>query len=739
MVQDYDDYEEVEGAHSAYVERALSAVRRRLFLIAVLTVIGTGLGAVYIFSKPNYYSARAVVQIDPRQKSITNTDTVFSDMRGDRASIESEVQLIRSSPLLLQVIDALDLRSDPEFGGSAEFSPKAQNTSEWTPKTLEDLLGQKQTQPEGPQRDYIVANLANSISARRLPNTLLIEIWSYSRSPDKAAKIANTLAEVYLRNQIKTKQRATGLAANLLKNKLDTLQNEVSAAETAVEKFKAKHKIFEDGSLRLGRSELARLMEQTVMARNVTAVAKAKFEKAESVLKSGRDSGDLVDVLQSQTISRLKSDLATARRKRAELATKYGPRHPDMKQSVADVREAQRQLDNEIRRLVANVSNEYDVAKAREKQLLADLAALKSQQSATDEVSVTLAELKRKADNTRQVYETLLTRYKTTAETQKLQLPDVRIVERANIALFPSGPKREKLLFAFFAGSLALSLLLVLALEFVTYGISRPQDAERALEVTHLSSMPSIEDRLGQEFHPTHALRMIITEPRSVYAESIRSIRRELDVQLGPRRSSVIAVASSLPEEGTEMIASNLAHHYALTGNRVLLVDGDLRRASLTRRLAASRNSGLLEVLWHGVSPDHAILRDQSTGLHFLPAMGPSPLEPASPELFSSAHMARVMAELRSQFDTIVFDVPPLLPVIDGRILADYADQIVFSITWRKTPKQLAKRALRLLGPNQNKVAGVVVNQIDQGALEDSLGFVRQPILSPKREERVAA
>ncbi len=739
MIQDYDDYEEDEGASSALIERALSAVRRRLVLIAVLTAIGTGIATVYAYTLQNYYEAYSVVQVDPRQKSITNVDSVFSDMRGDHASIESEVQLIRSKPLLLKVISALNLRADPEFGGYKGYNASKKTQTNARPTTVEDLLASKREQPGGPQRDFVVANLNDQLAIRRLRNTLLIEIKAYSRGPEKAAKIANTLADVYLRDQIQSKQSAAGLASDLLEKKLNALRTELAKAETDVERFKARNQIFEDGNLRLGRSELARLMEQTVNARNATAAARAKYEQAQNVLNSGRDNGDLADVLQSNTITRMKDELAKARRRRAELATKYGARHPDMQQSIADVREAQRQLDGEVNRLVSNVRNEYDVARGREKQLQADLTELKSQQSATNEVSVELSELKRRAQNTRQVYESLLTRYKSTAETQNLQLPDVRIVERANIALQPSGPNHKRFVIIGFIGALGLSLMLVLALEFITSGISRPEDAERFFDISHLSSIPAIDDRSGPGFNPTHALRMIIAEPRSSYSEAIRNIRRELDVRRTHNRASVIAIASSLPEEGTETIASNIAHHYALTNKRVLLIDGDLRRASLTRRLAAQRNSGLLEVLWHGTSPDHAILRDQSTGLHFMPAMGPSPLEPASPELLASSHMAHVLAHLKTQFDTIIIDTPPLLPVIDGRVLADYADQIVFSITWRKTPKQLAKRALRLLGPNQEKVAGVVVNQISPSALEDSLGFSTQQNVHESTQRKLAA
>ena len=739
MAQDYDDYEEDEGAGSALIERALSAVRRRLLLIAALTAVGAGLAMLYASTLQNYYEAYAVVQVDPRQKSITNVATVFSDLKGDRASIDSQTQLIRSTPLLLKVIKTLNLRADPEFGGFKGYDATKDIQTSARADTVEDLLARKADQPGGPRRDYILANLSNQLVVRRIRNTLLIEIKAYSRNPKKAAQIANTLADVYLRDQIHSKQTAAGLASDLLEKKLKSLRQELAKAETDVERFKGRHQIFEDGNLRLGRSELARLMEQTVNARNATAAARAKYEQAQTVLSSGRDNGDLADVLQSNTITRMKDELAKARRKRAELATKYGVRHPDMQQSIADVREAQRQLDGEINRLVSNVSNEYDVARAREKQLHADLDKLKSDQSATNEVSVGLLELKRRAENTRQIYEALLTRYKSTAETQNLQLPDVRIVERANIALQPSGPNRKRFVILGLVGALGLSLMLVLTIEFMTPGISRPEDAERLFDVAHLSSIPAIDDRTGPGFNATHALRMIIAEPRSSYSESIRNIRRELDVKLSGKDARVIAVASSLPEEGTETISSNLAHHYALTNNRVLLIDGDLRRASLTRRLAAQRQSGLLEVLWHGSSPDHAILRDQSTGLHFMPATGPSPLEPASPELLASDHMARVLAHLKTQFDTIIIDTPPLLPVIDGRVLADYADQIVFSITWRKTPKQLAKRALRLLGPNQEKVAGVVVNQISPSALEDSLGFATQQSSQENMQRKLAA
>jgi capsular exopolysaccharide synthesis family protein len=230
----------------------------------------------------------------------------------------------------------------------------------------------------------------------------------------------------------------------------------------------------------------------------------------------------------------------------------------------------------------------------------------------------------------------------------------------------------------------------------------------------------------GPGLDPVRSVRLVLAEPRSIFAESVRGIRRELDMRHRTNKPRVIMVASSLPGEGAEIIASNLAHHYALTGHRVLLVDGDLRRAPLTRKLAPQRQNGLLDTLVRNLPVESAILHDTASGLHFLPAMSPTPLETARPEMLSSQRMADTMQALTSQFDTIIIDAPPLLPVVDARILADYADQIVFVMTWRRTPKQLARRALQTLGFNHDKVAGVVVNSVASQALEDTYALGTQ-------------
>jgi Mrp family chromosome partitioning ATPase len=379
----------------------------------------------------------------------------------------------------------------------------------------------------------------------------------------------------------------------------------------------------------------------------------------------------------------------------------------------AEVSDASAQLNAEIENLVNNLKNVMEEAGTKERELAANLANLKAQQVVSKEAGVTLKELERDAATSKQLFESLLVRYKQTAETQSMQLPDSRIIERADVPLFPAAPKRAQLVIIATVGGLVAGLALVLLMEFGTRGIARPEDVEAALDAPHLSSLPCLFDAQQQPIAADRALRYVLTEPHSLFADSVRNLRREVDLRSGGAPSRIMLIASSLPGEGAINVASNLAHHCAMTGNRVLLIDGDLRRAELTRQLAPSRSTGLVEQLIRGEALEAAILKDQQSGIHLLPAKGPHRLEASYPELLSRPQLGIALAGLKTQFDTIVVTAPPLLPVLDSRIWADHADQVTFVIAWRRTPKQLARKALATLGPNQRKIIGVALNETE--------------------------
>lgn len=746
---------EDEPAGSFSLERAWSAVRRKAVYVAICTGLATGIGITVAMMLPNRYDASATIQLDPRKKTISNLDSVLSDLKADTATVESEVEIIKSRTILLKVIDALKLREDDEFSKKVPFIEHLKNLTGAAPDSavqpaqdmskhieapdrMAGLLGTGVPGLEQPERDPVAAALADRVKVSRVRTTLLMEIKVSSRDPVKAARIANAIAEFYLQEQIISKRQAAGYASGMLEAKLDELRAKLTVAERHVEEFKAQNNIFDAEGQILSEKQLARHMEQTIIARNSAAEAQAKFEQAKKLIANGSGTTEITNVLESHTVRLMKESLGKATQRQAELLTKYGPKHPEMLKVNADVADAQSQLNAEIGRLVDNLKNEYEIALEREKQLAENFTGLKDGQIVAKEAGVRLNELQREAMTQKQLFEALLGRYKQTAETQDLQLPDSRIVEHADVPLFPAAPKRKQMVLLAFAAGLILSLGLVLGLEFITSGIVRGEDIEREFSLAHLGSLPLTTGTDVMSVDPSRSIRMMLAEPHSAFADAIRATRREIDerrITPGPR---VIMIAASLPNEGTNVIASNLAHHYAMTGARVLLIDADLRRGMLTRQLAASRQAGLLDVLVQGVPLEQTILRDATTGLCFMPAISQMPLELSSPEVLGSPHMQHILNQLKRHFDTIIIDTPPLLPVMDARLLADHADQIVFAMTWRRTPKQLARRAFKTLGLNQKKIAGIIINQVDPAILRESDGFSGGDLASGQQLRRAA-
>lgn len=737
MQRAVDQFEEQEeGGGALSLDRALSAVRKRLKLVAAMPVVAAMIVAAVVMTMANRYDASAIVQIDPRQKSITNLDTVVSDLKGDQSTVESEVEIVRSRPIILKVIETLDLRNDPEFNkppfttrvlsklGLVTWAPTVERAPQRPHDQIADILKIDEPGTSRPTRDEVADAFIQKLKVIRVRNTLLIDIRFSASEAGKAARIANTIAEVYLKDQLDSKTRAASTATTLLEEKLDEMRKKVSDAERRVEQWKAEHNVFDTEGQILSEKQLARLMEQTVTARNATTEARAKYDQAQKLARNGDSGTAIVEVLQSHTVRLLKEQVANARRKAAELQTKYGPKHPEMLKVYAEVAQAESQVKSEIERLVANLKNEAEVAEERERQLAQSLTQLKEQQIVSKDTGVDLKELEREAVTSKQLFEALLTRYKQTAETQGFQLPDVRIIEKADAPQFPASPKRKQLVLIAAAGGLVLGLALAVLLELLAPGITRQDDIERVFEVSHLSSVPSPSNSNGV-LPPSKAVRIVVSEPSSLYADAIRGARRELDMRRVAGTPRIILVTSSIAGEGAELIASNLAHNYAMTGGRPLLIDGDMRLQPLTRQLAAQRQRGLLDQVVNREPVEAAILRDGVTGLHFLPAVGPNAVQASIPETLNSTALAEQLVGLKSRFDTIILSVPPLLPVIDGRILADYADQIVFVVAWQKTPKQLAKSALKTLGLNDRKVAGIVLNDVAPEALNETRGWPR--------------
>lgn len=733
--------EQEDGGGGISLTEILSVIRRRLWLVVAVSVPVLVLSVTIVMLLPSRYEAAATVQIDPRKRTIVNIESVASDLKTETPIVESEVEVLRSKAVLLRVIDQLKLRDDPEFsesggvgallrritgpirGGSLERDPQAT-----TPETMDQLARAVSGEPD---QDAVAGALMMAIKAARVRNSLIIEIKVTTGSAIKSARIANAIVDAYIQEQIDSKTRATSAATELLEQKLDGLRQQVVSAEQKVAQYKTLNNFFDSEGQVLSEKQLGRLMEQTVIARNASAEARAKHEHVDKLIRSGADRSGIGEVLASHTVKMLKEQEAKVSQQAADLATRYGAIHPQMVKVNAELADLRGKINREVAQIAANVKTEAEVAIERERQLADALDKLKDQQVVMRDATVRLRELEREATSSRQVFESFLARYKQTTETQGLELPDSRVVERADAPIAPSAPKRTILLIAALGASLAFGLGAAMAVEYAAPGVRHGEEAEQVFETRHLASLPDISQMgAGQELK---ARRLVALEPHGPYAEAIRTMRHELDTVAGGSVPRAILICSTLPNDGGSVVASNLALAYAMAGMRTLLLDADLRRGEVTSALGLSGLYGLADVLEDGLPLAEAIVQDTTTGLSALSIGSKGAIGARAPALLDRPAFARLLNDLKRRFDIVVLDAAPILPVIDGRLVAERVDQIVMAVVWRETPKPLVRRAIRALGDSATRISGIVINRYDADDLARTLGQGRPGSTSQRR------
>jgi succinoglycan biosynthesis transport protein ExoP len=287
-------------------------------------------------------------------------------------------------------------------------------------------------------------------------------------------------------------------------------------------------------------------------------------------------------------------------------------------------------------------------------------------------------------------------------------LTGARIVEVAKLPEQAAGPKRARIVAATALSTIVLMLALAVLLE--RDARLRTRRVEKMLSCPHMTSLPALftDDSVATL---ARRARLIIAEPGCRYADAVRATCHELSTRNHDDTPRVIMIVSALADEGAEPFASNIAHQLAVAGQKALLVDCDFHNRRLTRQLTPTSQAGLLDQIAKHAPVENVILRDNLTGVHFLPASGVA-LPLMETAALRSVSFTTAFQHLKARFPTIVISAPPLLETSDAQVLAELADQIVFLTAWHRTPRALAKKAVSLLDANQRKIVGAVLADI---------------------------
>ncbi len=737
---------------------AFGVLRRHVKIIAVTVLIGMLVTVGVLLNITSQYKASVVVFVDPRRSQIfKDRDVVGLPGPGtDGGLVDSQAELMRSPALLRQVAQKLDLLNDYEFTQTSVLG-QIKGILLLPLRLLSGSRGNDD--PLAP----IVEALARKVEAKRRTVTFVIELTAWSQDSQKAARIANTLAELYLEDQSRAKTAIASRASKWLNEQVDELRKRVTASEQAYEDYRAKFGLYDTGGESLSNRQMGQLNDQLATARARLAESRGRYEELKKITpKTLATAAALPDVLQSSVVSNLRGQYAELARRRAELVTRYGPKHPQVPVVQAQVDDMTGQITQEINRVVASARLDFEAALSREQSLQQTLDRLKNNTAEFNQAAVRLHELERDAQVNREMFQAFLARAKDTAAQSGAELPDSRIAASATAAPAPSYPPR--LLFAGLGlfGSVGIGIALAFVFDAFGRGLRTVEDVEDRLGLHPIIPIPKVEERpwlpftsappLGDlrwlnvapprreartsRFATEHAgiarmASIALDQPDSGFAEGIRTLQFAMRRAAAERDMTHVLVTSALPGEGKSTVSVNLARAAAAADSRVLLIDADLRHPSLANALGLRSPAGLSDVIAGQCELQDAFRQDPRTGLFVIG--GSQRLHGADAlSLLGSAEMDSLLTFARRCFDLVIIDSAPLLPIADTRVLTDLVDGVVMVIASEETSSDAVATAMRESPGIRERIVGVALNRTPDE-------FHRYYRERDKRTKRIAA
>src|SRR5476649_1307818 len=644
----------------------------------------------------------------PIYNKVEDVGAILSGLATDPTSIENQLQILRSRSLMFRVINKLHLDQDPEFGPRAPsvFADVTSylNPLHWFGPTVSTLTDDQKVQD---QRNKITDNLFDRLTVAAQGRSSALQLNFESSSASKASEIVNAVADAYVEDQLNAKFEATQKATQWLGERIEQLSGQVQAADAAVQQYKVENNITETvGGGSIVDQQLAQLNGQLITARSDLAEQEAKYSRVREMTQSGH-SADVSQVVASPLILQLRQQESDLMRQEGELSSRYGPLHP----KTLDIKSQKRNLDakiaEEVQRVVQTVENDVAIARARVGSLQSSLNGLEGQSGVQGKAKIKLSQLQAAATSSRSLYEAFLARFKETQNQEGIQTPDARIISRAETPNSPTFPNKALTLGVAIPGGLLLGFMFAMLAERLDAGFRTIAQIERLLGVPVLATLPEIAS-LGQS---EEAADRIIDKPLSAFAESIRALRMGLVMSNVDEKPKVVLVTSSVPDEGKTTVAISLARLAARSGEKVIIVDGDLRRPSIAKTLMLPNGTnGVIDMLTGEIPLDKCVVPDPRSPAAVLAA---SKGAVSPPDLLGSVAMSRVISGLKNYYDLVVIDSAPLLPVNDTKILAQLADAVVFVVRWEKTPRDAVVQAARHLMDVNAPIAGVVLSRAD--------------------------
>jgi capsular exopolysaccharide synthesis family protein len=581
----------------------LVVIDKRKWIIVTFFIILVSSVAFFSFWAQPIYRATTVILIEREQQKVISVEEVYGMGIADRDYYETQYKILRSRTLIKRLFDEINLYLDPEFAQSQDP----------------------------------ILEFTSRLIVEPVRNSRLVNLSFDGPDPKKTATIVNTLAELYIKQDIETRTKASRDAVLWLMDQIASAKKKLEESETTLVKFMEAEKITE-------------------------APAMEKKDKEP----------DLIESLKKEQV-RLEVEMS-------EVSKRYGPKHPNMVKLLSELESIKSKIAIETQNAIElnRKSTQYTI-------------------------------LKREVDSTRDIYDALLKRAKEAGISEQLELSNIRIVDPAEIPEVPIRPKKANNIALACLIGIMMGLGIAFFVEYLDNTIKDPDDVTAYMALPFLGYVPSARKEVKS---PEEIDLIVYQKPRSVISEAYRSIRTSILFAFADKPGKTILLTSTNPQEGKTSAAINLGITMANTGEKVLLVDGDLRCSRLHKSFGLAKETGLSDYLIGKVDLDKVLKPTTIENLYLLSA-GSTPPNPA--ELLSSARMKTFLEETKRRFDRIIIDGTPILTFTDAAIVANMVDGVIMLVRCGKVPIEIVVRAKQKLLDSKANILGVLLNNVDYG------------------------
>lgn len=680
------------------LQRYVRVVRKHLWVIAAVVAVGITATVLYTMRQPKIYQARAAVVIDPQAPNTygSKVQEVIQLGAGNYWSNQeyynTQVDILAGYKLARMTVERNQLHLEPLLVPQHEHETR----------TKDELI------------DAAATALHAALSAHQQRDSRIVNVFVRHTNKALAIKLANLHVEtyVYYVRSLRTKGKAE-VASQDLARELDAAAKQLAATEKELLEFKQSNDMLST-SLEDKQSILARQIVRYTAAYTDARVKRLELEatraRARRVSKENVLESPIFGLTTpSAVVETLKDQYTRAKHKLDEQSEELGPRHPLYKRQKKQVDGLYAALQREAKRALRELDERYYAAKATENKYKATVESLKKEALALDPLHAKYAVLQRRQKQDEANYTLMLERSRASDMSKRNRATNVTPHERARYAVLVH-PRMKVNVGVGLLLSLLLGVGLAFMLEYVDRTIKAIEDVDRVVGAPVLGVIPVVGD-FGAGVEGMRDRDLYVSQnPTSAAAECCRSIRTNILFSTADRPMSTLTISSPKPREGKTTTTIYLGTTMAQSGQRVLIVDTDMRRPRLHKSMGVSRELGLTNLILGDSSVEDCIKTTDIPNLYVLPC-GPQPPNPA--ELLLTNRFKEVLADLEERYDRILLDSPPLLAVTDAVVLARLSDGVVMVAQAGKTLIDDAAQATRQLKDVDAAILGVILNDID--------------------------